>query len=424
MVKSIVNTVGTKFISALFNFLILLLTANYLGTEGRGQISLIIATITIVLLFANFVGGNTLVYLSPRKPVQELLLLSYFWTLLSAAITFLILFYSHAFEFTTSLHISLLSLLFSFTSIHISILFGKEKITLANKISLTQVILQFFFLAFCFLVLEKIDISVFIYSLYITYGIACLTSGYYLKEFFKNNFHFNLRGTLKMALGIGALAQTANIFQFLNYRLDIYLLNKFDSLSHIGIYSSAVSIAEAVLLFGGSFALVQFSKISNTEDENLSRQLTVKLTRFSFLLTLIAYLPLFIFPDDFYNFLLGKDFHGVRMLLIALAPGIILLGSSVTLSHYFAGIGKYKVNALASFSGLISTFFLGIYFIPKYGFIAAAWVSSVSYLVSTVVLLLAFLLKSSTTLKELLPGINDLKSLQKSLSHVRDNRNS
>ena len=73
MVKSIVNTLSTKFLSAVFSFLILLITSNYLGSQGRGEISLLIASITIVLLIANFVGGNTLVYLTPRKAISELL---------------------------------------------------------------------------------------------------------------------------------------------------------------------------------------------------------------------------------------------------------------------------------------------------------------------------------------------------------------
>ena len=191
MVKSIVNTVGTKFLSALFNFLILLLTANYMGTEGRGQISLIIATLTIALLFANFVGGNTLVYLTPRKPVQELLLLSYFWTLLCSLISWVILYFTHAFDVQTCIHLAILALLFSFTSIHISILYGKERIDLANKISLFQVILQFFLLAFFFLVVNKQSLIFFISSLYITYGLALVYNAFHLKEYFKTPFHFN-----------------------------------------------------------------------------------------------------------------------------------------------------------------------------------------------------------------------------------------
>ncbi|MBK9798504.1 MAG: polysaccharide biosynthesis C-terminal domain-containing protein [Bacteroidetes bacterium] len=72
-------------------------------------------------------------------------------------------------------------------------------------------------------------------------------------------------------------------------------------------------------------------------------------------------------------------------------PGIFSSGSSVTISHFFAGIGNYKMNALASFVGLIISFCLGILFIPDYGFIAAAWISSISYSASTCFLVMDLL---------------------------------
>ncbi len=424
MVKSIVHTLGTKFLSAVFSFLILLVTANYMGTEGRGEISLIIATITIVLLFTNFVGGNTLVYLTPRKPISLLLLLSYAWTILIAGLAFIGLYFFQLFDFITSIHVALLSLLFSLTSIHSSILLGKEKIEAANKIGLVQIIVHFFLLSICFIFFDKKDLTTFIYSLYITYGIVFLWSCWLIKIYFVKGGFKEWPKTFMMAISLGATAQLANIFQFLNYRLDIYLLNAYESISNLGIYTSAVIIAESVLLLGGSFAMVQFSKIANTENEGQSRDLSIRLTRYSALLSVVAYLPLFIFPDEFYNFLLGKDFHHVRTILLALSPGIILLGASVTLSHYFAGTGKYKINALASFCGLLATLILGIIFIPKFGFMAAAWVSSFSYLVSTLVLIFAFTRRSETKASDLFPTFEDIKFLQKSILNVRNKRNS
>ncbi len=418
MIKSIVNTVGTKFFTALFNFLILLVTSNFLGTEGRGQISLIISTITLILLFSNFVGGNTLVYLGPRKPLPALMFVSYGWSIISSLLAFLVLYLSNYFSVLMCMHIAFLSLLFSFTSIHLSLLLSKEEIKKANAITLFQVVAHFFLLSLCFIIWGANHIEVFIYSLYITYGIAFLGSAYFLKDYLKASFRIELGATLRMAFAVGALAQVANLFQFLNYRLDIYLLEKYDSLSNLGIYSTSTSIAEAALLFGSSFALVQFSSISNSENQESSRELTIKLTRLSILLGLFAYLPLFIFPDEFYNFLLGKDFHHVRMILLALAPGILFLGSSITLSHYFAGTGKYQVNVLASFIGLCITLILGFIFIPKYGFMAAAWISSISYFFSTVVLLIAFASVSKTGYFEMIPTFSDMKFLQKTFLNV------
>lgn len=424
MIKSIVNTISTRFFTAVFNFLILLLTANYLGAEGRGQISLLLSTLTIVLLFSSFVGGNSLIYLTPRKPTTELLIISYLWAVIISLVCFFTLHLTHSFSKLLCIHISVLAFMLSVNTIHTSLLIGKEKIKGANFINLFQVIGHFFLLAFCFLFLKSIHFSTFIYSLYLTYGISNLLGIYFLFPLLTKNFSFGFRGTLKMALTIGTIAQLANIFQFLNYRLDVYLLDRFDSISNLGIYSTSASIAEAALLFGSSFALVQFSKIANSTNTDQSRKLTIKLTRYSAMLTLIAYIPLFVFPDEFYTFLLGKDFLHVKQVLFALFPGIFLLGSSVTISHFFAGTGNYKINAFASFVGLMLTFCLGIIFIPEYGFIAAAWISSISYTASTGVLLGGFIKNSNTKIKDLFPTLEDLSFLQKSILNVRHKRNS
>jgi O-antigen/teichoic acid export membrane protein len=248
-------------------------------------------------------------------------------------------------------------------SINNSILQGKEKIIFSNTAGLLQIIAHFFILSFAFLILKLNHIEFFIYALYLSYFLAWLFTCYHLKNELKGPTKLQMSSTLKLAFSLGFIAHMANIFQFLNYRFDVYLIAKYNKIAELGIYSTAVTIAESVLILGGSFALVQYAKISNMHNQKESALLTVKLTRYTSLLTLLAYIPLFIFPDEFYHFLLGKDFNGVRILLLAICPGIIFLGSSVTISHYFAGNGDYKINAMASLIGLFITLILGYIFI-------------------------------------------------------------
>ncbi|RLD34114.1 MAG: hypothetical protein DRI83_08455, partial [Bacteroidetes bacterium] len=80
MINKILNTFGTRSLSAVINFLIAIAVSQYLGPEGKGEQGIIIATIAFVLVFSNLVGGATLVYLVPRYKFSLLLLPSYAWS--------------------------------------------------------------------------------------------------------------------------------------------------------------------------------------------------------------------------------------------------------------------------------------------------------------------------------------------------------
>src|SRR5687767_15870746 len=73
------------------NFLIVILTAQSLGASGRGEISLFVANIALVLLFSSILGGTGLTYLTPRVNIYQLVLPAYVWSLLvSGLVTFII----------------------------------------------------------------------------------------------------------------------------------------------------------------------------------------------------------------------------------------------------------------------------------------------------------------------------------------------
>ena len=72
MLSKILNTFGAKTAGAVINLLIAIILSQFLGPEGKGQQGLIITTIAFILVFANLVGGGTLVYLVPRYKISEL----------------------------------------------------------------------------------------------------------------------------------------------------------------------------------------------------------------------------------------------------------------------------------------------------------------------------------------------------------------
>ena len=66
--------------------------------------------------------------------------------------------------------------------------------------------------------------------------------------------------------------------------------------------------------------------------------------------------------------------------MLILIPGIFSLSVLALLSAYFAGKGKIKINLYGAIIGLIVMIIGDFIFVPRYGIIAAAAVSTLSYM--------------------------------------------
>jgi O-antigen/teichoic acid export membrane protein len=168
---------------------------------------------------------------------------------------------------------------------------------------------------------------------------------------------------------------------------------------------------EAVWMISGSIALVQYSKIANSTDRGYSQQLTARLTRYGLWASLIVIVPLVLLPSQFWVFIFGQGFSEVNQVMWWLAPGVMVFNYALVTGHYFSGTGKYHVNALASASGLLVTVGLALWLIPRYSFKGAALTASISYLITSGVVLLWFIKESGIPLRKLVPLLSDLKEM-------------
>ena len=132
---------------------------------------------------------------------------------------------------------------------------------------------------------EKKNVMSYIIALYISWGFSMLMGfPLSLKLFTYSGFH-NIREVLKNILRYGTYLQLANIVQLFNYRLPYYFLETFIGRSAVGIYSAGVQLSEGLWITGKSMSVVQYSKLSNIEDREYSKRLTLAFGKVSFLIT-------------------------------------------------------------------------------------------------------------------------------------------
>jgi len=416
--RKILNTFGTRALSAVINLLIAIILSQYLGPAGKGLQSLVITTITFVLVFANLVGGGTLVYLVPRHTPSLLIVPSYLWTILVGLVSYFVLLLFPIVEERLILHICILSILNSFVAINTSILIGKEKIGTSNLISLIQPAILIISLLILFTIKEEPGILDYIYSLYFSFGLSVLVSFAYYNKYCGRITRHSLKEYRQIAIEMvryGILNQVAHITQMLSFRLSYYVLDHYHGEAAVGVYSNGISLAESIWLISKSISMVQYARISNIQNRPEAARLTVRLIKFSVIASLIILIPLMLLPSSFYVFIFGEGFSDTRLVIWTLAFGVMVYNFSILTGHYFSGTGRYQINAMASSLGLIASVILYFTLIPVFSMAGAGVATSLSYLITTIILMTLFNKENKYWYKDLMPSRGDIRQIKAEL---------
>lgn len=228
-------------------------------------------------------------------------------------------------------------------------------------------------------------------------------------------FRFQLSRDLSGLRGATAFAApcyAANLAQFLNYKLDVFVVGFFAGTASVGRYTLAVSLGQLLWLMSNSVATVLLPKIAASKDDNVSIRHTARVTRLSLWATAVCGLALAILATQAIPLAYGEAFRPSVMALLWLLPGIVLFSIANVLAAYIAGVGKPRLNLLVSGVSLVVTITLDLLLIPKLNLIGAAIASTVSYSLSALLLVVFFKRETGASLREiLLPTSEDVKML-------------
>jgi O-antigen/teichoic acid export membrane protein len=422
MIRKILGTITTRILVAALSLAIILVNARVLGAEKVGTISLIILAISIIQLLNGIVGGAALVYLVPRQDAIRLLIPAYLWAIITAVAGTGLLNILHLFPWGSglyiipegySIHVMVLSVIFSLASVNFMVLMGQEKIRAYNTISLLQVACLFMGLMIFFVVFHRFEVEAYIRSLYIAYSFAFIAGFIWMIPSIRNKPKEKNRSILKQVFRLGSVMQLANILQFLNYRVSYYFLDFFLNRAAVGVYSVGVQLSESIWIIAKSIHMVQYTRISNEGDKQYAVRLTLNLVKVSFLATitcliLVLTLICFLFPLIF-----KPAFIEVFPVMLALSPGILVFSVSIILSPYFSGSGRPVHNTISSAIGLFFTLVFSLILIPVIGLRGAAWAASMAYLFATVYQLVVFVRDAKV-------GLSDFILRKKDVISIRD----
>ena len=414
MFGKILNTFGTKIVVAFFNLAIAIIISQVLGDSGKGVQSLVLTNISFILIFSEIVCGASLIYLTSRHSFSKLWLPSVLWALLVAAVMGVVMgLIDIGLERSMAWHTAILSFISSIASINFRFLVGKEEVKKANYNTLLQPFLLVLTLVVYHFVLGRRDVYGYIIGLYAAYIGSSILGTCQLREEYKSLRIMPWREygeALKALFKYGFLNQTGHFVQFFNLRLSYYLLNVYVDAGQVGVYSNAVSLAEALWIISNSIALVQYARISNSTDKAYNQRLTLDLGKICLVVALPAVLALSLLPSSFYVFVFGPDFGGMAKLIRILAPGVLLYSLFLILGHYYSGSGRYFMNTVAALCGLAVTLGCGFTLIPRFAATGAAVTASIAYSMNAIFLLACFIRESDLKLRDYVLTYDELKS--------------
>ena len=398
MFKKILNTFGTKILAAALNFLIAIIISQTLGDSGKGTQALLLATISFILIFSDIICGASIIYLAPRHSFKKILVASTVWTAFIAVIMgFAILLFYPDLESDLITHVAILSFISSLSNINFRFLVGKEEIKKANYNTLLQPVLLALTLIVYYIILKRADIYGYVIGLYAAYGGTFLLGVLMLRNEYANLRHDTdkeYKPVLKDLFKYGFLNQTGHFVQFFNLRLSYYLLERYINVGRVGVFSNAVSLAEAIWIISSSIALVQYARIANADDRAYAQKLTLDLSKICLVISALAVIVLALLPPQVYTFVFGPEFGEMTYIIRILAPGVLFYCIFLILGHYYSGIGRYQMNTFAALCGLAVTCVLGFTLIPKLDVTGAAITSTVSYTANAIFLFVFFLKES------------------------------
>ncbi len=421
-------TFSTQIITVILGVATAIVIARVLGPEGKGTYALIILVPTLLALLGNLGIGIANVYFGGSRRYNWAELASN--SLVSALVLGIVL----AFAFLAYLFIvnpaflidieprclvlATLAVPLSLLMAHFRlILLGQERIKEYNLVTLVQ---SGALLILVPLLLLPIKGGVF--GAIVAWASATLVATVFSILLVRRttNIEWSFHPQLfRDSVKFGVKGYLGNVIQFLNYRLDMFLVAFFMNVTFVGYYSVSVVMAEALWYFPSAVGIVIFARTPGMKAEEANKS-TPRICRNTLFITILAALVVFGLGNHIIILFFGSAFLPALKPLWILLPGVVALSISNVLSNEIAGRGKPIVGTIAAGVSLVVNIPLNLFLIPRIGISGAALASSISYTLTALVVLLAFLkISKNSWVDTILLKREDLEIYIGALSAIR-----
>jgi O-antigen/teichoic acid export membrane protein len=421
--RSFVGTIGRQILSGLLQLLTIVIIARAFGPTGNGVYAVALLLPTMLASFLNVgISPAHVYYLGSRQfdtatvlgnSLLLALLLSFSGVLVGGACIWFKAeqWFPHVPRYLLWLALATFpaSLLQSFI---ISIFQGLQKFKEFNIVLLVQSSMTLALVSLIVIYGSR-ELSWVIIANLTGVMISVILSLFLLAKYSRiNDARINLHCMLK-AFNYGYKAHLSNILAFVNYKIDIFLVNFLINPAAAGIYVVATQIGERLWLLSQAASTVLLPRLSElSHSENVRLQLTPLVARLILLLTLLASLLLAAIAYPLIKVFFGNDFLPAFIPLLILMPGIVAVSVSRVLANDLAARGRPELNMYTSAVVVVVNVAGNILLIPLYGLNGAAIATSVAYALNLFLRVAMYChITRNTILSVIVAGRKDIRCL-------------
>lgn len=413
------HTLATSAFSIPLGLLTSVLVARALGPSGKGTVDLVIATAGLFCMVTSFSLPSGVTYVVARGNVatgfllRQLALVALLQGILTAVLLLLLqvtgydaALYSRETGSWVLLAVVVMVIFMGFNAFWRAILIGHQKIIQVNQVDIiARVFLPVLLLVAIgsFTAVSNLISSAVVAWINIAGTIFTTLMLYRTVHSLPASPQQGSK-ELSRALSFALPCYLGNLVQYLNFRLDVFMVSFFVGLEGVGLYALAVSTGQLIWLISNAVAVALFPKVAASGATSLPDviRVTAHATRLALFASFGASVVVAILSNQVIPLMYGDPFRHVVTPLLWLLPGIVAFAPVSILAAYIAGIGKPRFNFYISSVALLLTVSLDLLLIPRFAITGAAVASTVSYTVSAVLTVWLFVRETRTSLRDIL----------------------
>jgi O-antigen/teichoic acid export membrane protein len=234
-------------------------------------------------------------------------------------------------------------------------------------------------------------ITFFYFAAFFVAGLLVYLS-YVFKYKKESTFGFPDRVYFIKLLKYSITALGANVVFFMVYKIDYLFVNYSPvcTAADLGNYIQVSKLGQLMLTIPQIIASVVFPQTATGIERMKINNAIIVMARLFSQIFLVAFIIVALTGNWIFIKIFGESFNKMQLPMLIIIPGIFALSVLALLSAYFSGKGNVKVNLHGAILGLI-VMIVGDYFLVlRYGIIAAAAVSTLSYCINLGYSLLQF----------------------------------
>lgn len=173
------------------------------------------------------------------------------------------------------------------------------------------------------------------------------------------------------------------IFFYQNlFKIDVLMLKWLSTAGEVALFQVPHGLIMQIEVLPAALVASSFPMLSRLLKKHPERFIHAfaKLFRFIFILSILPAIFLFAFSGEIISLVFGSKYAGSSKALAVVAWAIIPLSLDMLLNSVLVVMNKQRYNVIYGGFALAANFLASLYFIPRYGFMAASYIALLSYM--------------------------------------------